>query len=80
MYGYGDAEALGRWKDRVKEYICERGATRRGGLDQARKECVDKERWRLFCHGHPRGRCLQRSKASELQVDRTEMEKGRLVD
>ncbi len=25
--------ALGRWRDRVKEYLCERGATRGGGLD-----------------------------------------------
>ncbi len=25
----------------VKEYMCERGATRRGGLDQARRECLD---------------------------------------
>ncbi len=28
----------GRWRDRVKEYMCERGATRGGGLDQARRE------------------------------------------
>ncbi len=39
-----------RWRERVKEYMCERGATR---LDQARRECLDKERWTLFCHGHP---------------------------
>ncbi len=32
----------GRWRDRVKEYLCERGATR---LDQARRECLDRERW-----------------------------------
>ena len=38
----------GRWRDRVKEYMCERGATRGGGLDQARRECLDRERWRLF--------------------------------
>ncbi len=31
--------------------MCERGATRGGGLDQARKECLDRERWRLFCLG-----------------------------
>ncbi len=37
---------LGRWRDRVKEYMCERGATRRGGLDQTRRECLDRERWR----------------------------------
>ena len=40
----------GRWRDRAKEYMCEGGATRGGGLDQARRE-----RWRLFCHNHPLG-------------------------
>ncbi len=39
---------LGRWRDRVKEYMCERGATRGAGPDQARRECLDRERWRLF--------------------------------
>ncbi len=34
----------GRWKDRVKEYMSERGATRGGGLEQARRECLDGER------------------------------------
>lgn len=38
-----------RWKDIVKEYMYERGATRVGGLDQARKECLNRERWRFFC-------------------------------
>ncbi len=42
----------GRWRDRVEEYMCESGATRGGGLDQARIECLDRERWKLFCHGH----------------------------
>ncbi len=45
----------GRWRGRVKEYMCERGATRKGGLDQARRECLDRERWRCFCCGHPFG-------------------------
>ncbi len=49
---------LGRWRDRVKEYMCERGATRGGGLDQARRECLNRERWRLFCHGHPLFGCF----------------------
>ncbi len=49
-----------RWRDRVKEYMCERGATRGGRLDQARRECLDRERWRLFCHGHPLGGCSWR--------------------
>ncbi len=51
---------FGRWKDRVKEYMSERGATRGGSLEQARRECLDKERWRLFCHGHPEGARGQR--------------------
>ncbi len=51
---------LGRWKDRVKEYKCERDTTRGGGLEQTCRECLDSERWRLFCHGHPLGRCSQR--------------------
>ncbi len=41
---------LGRWKDRVKEYMCDRGACRGGQIEQARKECLDREGWRLFCH------------------------------
>ncbi len=50
----------GRWRDRVKEYMFERSATREGGLDQASRECLDRERWRFFCHGHPlEGRSLR---------------------
>ncbi len=45
----------GRWRERVKEYMCERGATRGGRLDQARRECLDRERWRLFWRGHSLG-------------------------
>ncbi len=26
-----------------------------GGLEQARRECLDREWWRLFCCGHPLG-------------------------
>ncbi len=33
---------LGRWKDRVKEYMCERQATRREGSEQARREMKDR--------------------------------------
>ncbi len=29
---------LDRWKDWVKEYMCERGATRGGGFEQTRRE------------------------------------------
>ncbi len=45
-----------RWRDRVKEYMCERGAIRGGRLDQERRECLDRERWRLFCRGRTLGR------------------------
>ena len=48
-----------RRKDKVKEYMHERDANRRG-IEQARMECVDRERWRLFCCGHPIGGCFQR--------------------
>ncbi len=43
---------LGRWEDRVKEYVSERGV-RGNELEWARSECMDRERWRSFCHGHP---------------------------
>ena len=33
-------------KSQVKEYMLVRGATRVGGLDQARRECLDRGRWR----------------------------------
>ncbi len=42
---------LGRWRDRVSEYMCERGASG-GWLDQTRRECLTRERWRLFCCAH----------------------------
>ncbi len=51
---------LGRWKDRVNEYMCERGTTRRGESEQARWECLHRESWMLFCHGHPFGEHSQR--------------------
>ncbi len=37
---------LVRWEDRVKEYVSERGV-RGNGLEWARRECMDRERWRL---------------------------------
>ncbi len=58
---------LGRWRDRLKEYMCERGATRGAGLDQARRECLYRERWRLFYRGHSLGGAISEgSEASEL--------------
>ncbi len=42
---------LGRWEDRVKEYVSERGV-KRNGLEWARRECMDRERRRFVCYGH----------------------------
>ncbi len=36
---------LKRLKDRVKAYICERGASRGGGIEQAKRKCLGRERW-----------------------------------
>ncbi len=43
---------LGRRKDRVKEDVSERGV-RGNGVEWARRECMDRERWRSICRGHP---------------------------
>ncbi len=50
---------LGRWEDKVKEYVSERGA-RGNGLEWARMECMDRERWRSVSRGHPLGECFRR--------------------
>ncbi len=42
---------LVRREDRVKEYVNERGV-RGNGLEWARRECIDRERWRSVCCGH----------------------------
>ena len=34
-----------RWKDRIKEYMHERVTDRGGGLEQARRVCMDSEKW-----------------------------------
>ena len=40
-------------KDWVKEYMHEKVAGRGEGIEQARRECVNKNRWWLSCHGYP---------------------------
>ncbi len=53
---------LERWKDRV-ESTWERGIFNGTGiLEQARRECWDRERWRLFCCGQPLGGCSWRER------------------
>ncbi len=41
---------LGRWEDRVKEYVSERGVMG-NGLEWVRRECMDRKRWRSICRG-----------------------------
>ncbi len=48
-------EGKATWK--VKEYVSERGV-RGNGLEWARRECMDRERWRYVCRGHPLGGVL----------------------
>ncbi len=47
------ANAKGRppvkWRDRVQEYIRERGERYLRNFEQARRECLDRESWNLFC-------------------------------
>ncbi len=43
------------WSEVACLHMSERGATRGGGLEQAKRECLDRERWRLFCCSHPLG-------------------------
>ncbi len=52
---------IGRWEDRVKKYMSEKGV-RGNGLEWARRECMGRERWRSVCHGHPLGRRFRRER------------------
>ncbi len=40
-----------KWRDRLQEYVRERGGGSLRNLEQARRECQDRERWKLFCRG-----------------------------
>ncbi len=42
-----------KWRDRAQEYVRERGEGSLRNLEQARRECHNRERWKLFCCGHP---------------------------
>ncbi len=59
---------LGRWKDRVKEYASERGV-RGNGLEWARRECMDRKRWRSSAVATPLGDASEGSETSELLID-----------
>ncbi len=59
---------LGRWEDRVKEYVSEKGV-RGNGLQWARRECMDRERWRSVCRATALGDASGGSEASELLIN-----------
>ncbi len=50
---------LGKWEDKLKEYVSERRVNG-NGLEWERRECMDRERWRSICCGHPPGGRFQR--------------------
>ncbi len=56
---------LDRLRDRAKEYTCEWCDSRRGGCEQARRDCMDRERWRLSSAAISWGDVLGGNKASE---------------
>lgn len=65
----GEVCQLWRWKDRVK-HMSETGTGRGEGPEQTKVECLKRERWRLFCHGHPPGGSSQRGRHQRLQTER----------
>ncbi len=52
---------LVKWRDWVQEYVRERGEGSLINLEQAKGECLDSERWKVFCRGHPLVGALRRS-------------------
>ncbi len=37
-----------KWRDSVQEYVRERGERSLRNLEQARRKCQERERWKLF--------------------------------
>lgn len=54
------------WENEDPVYMHERGAYRREGFGQARRDCLDRVRWRLFCCGHPLWKVFPESKGRSL--------------
>ncbi len=59
---------LGRWEDRVKKYMSERGV-RGNGLEQARRECMDRGGCSSSAMVTPLGDNLGERESSELLID-----------
>lgn len=56
LSGNEDLNRAGRpldiWIEMLKKYKSKRGTGRRGDLKKAKREHLDKKKWRLFCHGY----------------------------
>lgn len=59
---------LGKWRDRVEEYMCVGEVLLEEGLETAKRECLDRGRERLFRHGHLLGHIPWGSRTSELYI------------
>ncbi len=70
-----------KWRDRVQEYVRERSEGSLRNLEQARGECQDRERWKLFYRGHslvgaPRSRhrnelnCIECKNINEIKSNK----------
>ncbi len=59
-----------KWRDRMQEYVRERGEGSLRNLEQARGECHYRKRWKLFCHGHPLVGALRSRRRNELSRHR----------
>lgn len=57
-----------KWEDRMLKYVRERSKKSVRGLEDARRECKDRNKWRLFCRGHPLGQwfsaCIKKKNQS----------------
>lgn len=42
-----------KWEDRMLENLRKKGDRRMKTFENARVECMDRNKWRFFCHGHP---------------------------
>ncbi len=62
--------SLARLKVRVTEHLGEGGMSGRGVLEQARRECWDRGRWRGFCCGRSLGEHSPREQdVSAIDID-----------
>ncbi len=57
-------------RNKVKDYMYERGASRGGGLEQVKRECMDRERLRIFYHGHLLGGMFQEGERHQREIVR----------